>query len=111
MWGNSLVWNQYIGWVDAEVMFYIYIFPILFLEVFWGNTNHALSLQMIYILIYLNLLLDTVLQFSLLPLISYLDVNKHGNTVEHINWVLLELSVGVHKILNRIGRKCISLLK
>jgi len=41
---------------------------------------------MIYILIYLNLLLDTVLLFSLLPLISYLDANKHSNIVEHINW-------------------------
>jgi len=66
---------------------------------------------MIYILIYLNLLLDTVLYFSLLPLKSYLDVNKHRNIVEHINWVLSELSVGVHKIFNHIGRKCISLLK
>jgi len=28
---------------------------------FERNTNHALSLQMIYILIYLNLLLDAVL--------------------------------------------------
>ena len=61
---------------------------------FEGNTNHALSLQMICMLIYLNLLLDTVLQFSLLPLITYLDVNKHSNIVEHINWVLSELSVG-----------------
>jgi len=61
---------------------------------FEGNTNHALSLQMICILTYLNLLLDTVLQFSLLPLITYLDVNKHSNIVEHINWVLSELSVG-----------------
>jgi len=51
---------------------------------------------MIYILIYLNVLLDTVLQFSLLPLISYLDANKHSIIVERINWVLSELSVGVH---------------
>jgi len=64
---------------------------------------------MIYILVYLNLLLDTVLFFSLLPLISYLDVNKHSNIVEHIIWVLSELSVGVHKMLNRIGRTCIPL--
>jgi len=66
---------------------------------------------MIYILIYLNLLLDTVLQFSLFPLISYLDVNKHSNIVEHINWVLSELSVGVHKMLNSIDPTCISLLQ
>jgi len=76
---------------------------------FESNTNHALSWQMIYILIYLNLLLDTVLQFSLF-LVSYLDVNKNGNIVEHIKWVLSELSVGVHKMLNRTGRMCISLL-
>jgi len=41
---------------------------------------------------------------------SYLDVNKHSNIVEYIIWVLSELSVGVHKMLNRIGRRCISLL-
>ena len=40
-----------------------------------------------------------------------LDVNKHSNTVEHIIWVLSELSIGVHKMLNRIGRMCISLLE
>ena len=34
MWGYSLVWNQYSHRVDAEVMFYIYRFSILFLEVF-----------------------------------------------------------------------------
>jgi len=50
-----------------------------------------------------------VLYFSLLPLISNLDANKHSNKVEHINWVLSELSVGVYKMLNRIGRTCISL--
>jgi len=60
--------------------------------------------------LYLNLLLDTVLQFNLVPLISYLDINKHSDIVEHINWVLSELSVGVRKMLNRIGRPCISLL-
>jgi len=32
--GDSLVGNQYGHRVDAEVTFYIYIFPILFLEVF-----------------------------------------------------------------------------
>jgi len=37
MWGDSLVWNQYSDRVDAEVMFHIYSFPILFLEVFWGQ--------------------------------------------------------------------------
>jgi len=66
---------------------------------------------MIYILIYLNLLLDKVLQFSLLPLISYLDANKHSSVVEHIYWVSSELSVGVHKVLSRIGSTSISLLK
>jgi len=30
--------------------------------------------------------------------------------VEQINWVLSELSVGVHKTVNRIGPTCISLL-
>jgi len=74
---------------------------------FESNTNHALSLQMIYTLIYLNLLLDTVLQFSLFLLISHLEVNKHNNIAEHIDWVLSELSIGVHKMLNRIGRTCI----
>jgi len=66
---------------------------------------------MIYILMYLNLFLDMVLEFSLLPFISYLDTNKHNNIVENINWVLSGLSLGVHKMLNRIGRTCISLLK
>jgi len=42
---------------------------------------------MIYILIHLNLLLDMLLQFSLLPVMSYLDTNKHSNIVEKINWV------------------------
>jgi len=60
---------------------------------FDSNTTHTLSLQMICILIYLELLLDTVLQFSLFPLISYLEVNKHNKITEHINWVLSELSV------------------
>jgi len=36
--------------------------------------------------------------------------NRHSNIVEHINWVLSELSVVAHKTLNRIGRTCISLL-
>jgi len=65
---------------------------------------------MIYKLIYLNLLLDTVLYFSLFALILYLDTNKHSNIVKYINWVLSELSVGVPNILNRIGRTCISFL-
>jgi len=69
-----------------------------------ANSQHC-------VLIYLNLLLDTVLQFSLPPLISYLDVNKHSNIVEHINCFFSELSVGLHKMLNRIGRTCISLLQ
>jgi len=65
----------------------------------------------IYILIYLDLLLYTVLQFNLFPLISYLDANKHSSIVEHITWVLSELSVGVHQMLNRIARTCISFLQ
>ena len=41
-----------------------------------------------------NLLLDAVLNFSLLlALIPYLDSNKYSNVVEYINWVLSELSV------------------
>jgi len=43
-------------------------------------------------------------------IVAHLDTNKHSNMVEYINWVLSELSVGVHKMLNRIGRTCISLL-
>jgi len=46
---------------------------------------------MIYVLIYLNLLLDKVLFFSLLPLIPCLDVNEHSNLVKHIIWILSEL--------------------
>jgi len=34
MWGDSLVWNQWSHRVDAEVMFYKYKFPILFIKVF-----------------------------------------------------------------------------
>jgi len=47
--------------VDAEVTFHIYRFPILFLDVFWEQhwSRFAMSLPVIYILIYLNLLLDT----------------------------------------------------
>jgi len=41
---------------------------------------------------------------------SYFDENKHSNIVEYIIWVFSELSVGVHKMLHRIGRTCISLL-
>ena len=59
---------------------------------FESHSNHALSLQMMYILIYLNLFLDMVLQFSLLHLISYWDTKKYSNIVENINWVLSELS-------------------
>jgi len=56
----------------------------------------------------LNLLLDTVLFFTVPALISYLDRNKHSSVVEHINWVLSESSVGVHKMLNGIDRTCMS---
>jgi len=56
------------------------------------------------------MLLDMVLQFSLVAQLSDDDTKKHSNIVEHINWILSELSVGVHKTVNRIGRTCISLL-
>jgi len=51
-----------------------------------------------------------VMQFSLVAQLSDYDTKKHSNIVEHINWVLSELSVGVHKTVNRIGRTCISRL-
>jgi len=35
--GDSLVWNQYSHWVDAEVTFCIYRFQNFFLEVFWEH--------------------------------------------------------------------------
>jgi len=35
LWGDSLVWSQYIHPVVAEVKLYKCKFPILFLEVFW----------------------------------------------------------------------------
>jgi len=35
MWEDNLVRNQYSHRVDAKVTFYIYRFPILFVEVFW----------------------------------------------------------------------------
>jgi len=49
-----------------------------------------------------------VLQFSLVAQLSDYDTHKHSNIVEHINWVLSELSVGVHKTVNPLGRTCIS---
>jgi len=58
----------------------------------------------------LILLLDMVLQFSVVAQLSDYDTKKHSNIVEHINWVLSELSVGVHKTVNRISRTCMSLL-
>jgi len=51
-----------------------------------------------------------VLHFSLVAQLSDYDTKKHSNIVEHINWVLSELSIGVHKTVNHIGRTCISLL-
>ena len=51
------------------------------------------------------------LQFNLITLLSDYDTIKQRNIVEHINWVLSELSVGVHKTVNLIGRTCISLFK
>jgi len=44
----------------------------------------------------LIMLLDMVLQFSLFAQLADYDTKKHSNIVEHINWVLSELSVGVH---------------
>jgi len=37
--------------------------------------------------------------------------NRHSNIVEHIKWVLSELSVAVLVMLNRIDRTCVSLLQ
>jgi len=37
-----------------------------------------------------------VLQFSLVAILSDYDTNKHSNIAEHINWILSELSVGMH---------------
>jgi len=45
----------------------------------------------------------------LVTVLSDYDANKKSNIVEHINWFLSELSVGVHKTVNFIGRTCISL--
>jgi len=47
--------------------------------------------------------------FSFITLLSDYDTNKQCNIVEHINSVSSELSVGLHKTVNRIGRTCISL--
>jgi len=51
-----------------------------------------------------------VLSLSLVTILSDYDKNKQSNIVEHISWVLAELSVGVHKTVNFLGRTCISLL-
>jgi len=51
-----------------------------------------------------------VLYFSLVTLLADYDTNKQSNIVEHINWVLSELSVGVHKTVKFTGCTCISLL-
>jgi len=37
-----------------------------------------------------------VLQFSLVAQLSDYDTKKRSNIVEHINWVMSELPVGVH---------------
>jgi len=47
----------------------------------------------------------------LVALLSDYGTNKHSSIVEHINWVLSELSIRGHKTVNRIGRTCISLFK
>jgi len=49
------------------------------------------------------------LQFSLVALLLDDGTNKQGNIVEHLNRVLSELSVGVHKTVSRTGPMCISL--
>jgi len=54
--------------------------------------------------------LDSVQQFSLVALLPDYDTNKQSNIEEHLNRVLSELSVGVHKTVNRIGRTYLSLL-
>jgi len=59
----------------------------------------------------LYLLLDMILQFSLVAQLPDYGTNKQSNIVEHLNRVLSELSVGVHKTVNRIGRTYISLFK
>jgi len=109
---DSLVWNQYGDRVDAEVIFYICSFPILFLEVFWGQHQSRFVLADD---LHTNILKfvaghGTAVQPASINIVSGC-VNKHSNIAEHITWVLSELSVGVHKTLNRIGRKCMSLLK
>ena len=57
------------------------------------------------------LLLDMALQFSLVALLLDYGTNKQSNILEHLNRALSELSVGVHKTVNRIGRTYISLFK
>ena len=52
-----------------------------------------------------------VLQFSLVALLPDYGKNKQSNIVEPLNRVLSELSDGVHKTVNRIGRTYISLFK
>jgi len=54
-----------------------------------------------------SLFLDTVVYFSLLALISYFDTNKQSSIIYQL--VVSELSIGVHKMMNCIGRTCISL--
>jgi len=51
------------------------------------------------------------LQFSLVALLLDYGTNKQSNILEHLNRALSELSVGVHKTVNRIGRTYISLFK
>ena len=46
----------------------------------------------------------------MITLLSDYDTIKQRNIAKHINWVLTELSVRVHKAVNRIGRTCISLV-
>jgi len=58
----------------------------------------------------LILLLGMVLYFSLVTLLADYDTYKQSNIVDHINWVLSELSVGVHKTVKFIARTCIPLL-
>jgi len=52
----------------------------------------------------------TVVQLGCTTVLSDYGTNKYSSIAEHINWVLSELSVGMHEMVNPIGRTRISLL-
>jgi len=56
MWGHSLVWNQYSHRVDAEVTFYIYRFPILFLDMLWEKHYSRFALPFALLDLHVNIL-------------------------------------------------------